>query len=139
MDGGSLTTLSIFGSQFQISLTRFKKTVPASFAGAVTTISEYCSPFDHALTLMERDHVGRFTCIVISTIDDSPWIFSSALVTISLALCASAFDKKKNSVRRGSRIFRIAFIVLDFKLYRKNRLLFYGIFLSAAPPSHYPP
>src|ERR1019366_8117482 len=87
IDGGSFTTLSIPGSQFHISLIRFKKTMPASFAGAVITIMEYCSPFDHALTLIERVQEGRIICMVISIFEDKPRILSSALITISFAVC----------------------------------------------------
>src|SRR5471030_1240937 len=88
IEGGSFTTLSILGSQFQISLTRFKNTVPASFADAVTTIIEYCSPFVHPFMLIVRVQVGRFISIVISVTDDKPLILSSAFVTISFAFCA---------------------------------------------------
>ena len=75
------------GFQLHISLPRFRKDCPASFLGAVTSERENSVVLLQLLNEMLLLQAGRMISIVMAlNPEDSPFILSLALVTISLAV-----------------------------------------------------
>jgi len=122
MEGGSFTVRSIVGSQFQISVPRFRNVVPRSRVGSVIRIKKNSSPSDHEIIVMSRVYVGLTIEIIVSLRELRPRVFWSARRTISVAFgCATRREeggrrREERASKQGARIANVREVVMRFKV-----------------------